>query len=345
MSRSLVLSLLLFVPLSTIAAAQSAPASNRQIKDIRIVHPPSTPPGTWKVLADLDAYTDDTVPLPADLGCDATLSLNGTPIGLQSVALSNASGPLCNFATCNGGQCGQWSHISGQPFPGFCSLVVLGSGATACGCRAKIVIEWGPFNTALVASDVLTVDASAGASALPETYTADDSSSITVANNPIGDAYCFGDGTTATACPCANTGLAGHGCENSAATGGAQLQANGMTSPDSAVLTSSGELASSLSIFLQGSTSNASGVLFGDGVRCVGGNLKRLYVRNASAGTVSAPAAGDPSITAMSALLGDPIAVGSLRHYQVYYRDPNLAFCPAPPGGAFNVTNAVALIW
>lgn len=343
MSRSLALSLLLFVSLSTTAAAQTAPAWNRMISDVHIVHPPGTPPGTWKIQADLDVYTDATVPLPADLGCDATLSLNGTPIGLQSVALENAAGPLC--MACNGGQCGQWSHISGQPFPGFCKVVVLGSGATVCGCRAKIVIEWGPFGTALVASDQLTIDVSAAASALPESYTADDSSTITVANNPIGDAYCFGDGTTATACPCANTGLAGHGCENSAGTGGALLQANGLTSPDSAVLTSSGELASSLSIFLQGSTSNASGVLFGDGVRCAGGNLKRLYVRNASAGTVSAPAAGDPSVTAMSALLGDPIAVGSVRHYQVYYRDPNLAFCPAPPGGSFNVTNAVALIW
>ena len=156
--------------------------------------------------------------------------------------------------------------------------------------------------------------------------------------------YCFGDGSAA-ACPCANSGLAGRGCENSAATGGALLSSSGTTSPDALVLEQQGELASSLSIFLQGSAELASPLPFGDGLRCAGGSLKRLYVHNAIGGSVSAPQPGEPSITLRSAQLGDPIAPGSVRHYQVYYRDPDLAFCPGPTGSSFNVGNALRVTW
>ena len=38
--------------------------------------------------------------------------------------------------------------------------------------------------------------------------------------------FCFGDGS-ATACPCANSGEIGHGCENSFTTGGALLTSSG----------------------------------------------------------------------------------------------------------------------
>jgi hypothetical protein len=111
------------------------------------------------------------------------------------------------------------------------------------------------------------------------------------------------------------------------------------------VLTASDVLPSVLCIFLQGDAEVAAGSVFGDGVRCVGGQLKRLATRNASGGVASFPAAGDPSISAQSAFLGDPIAPGSTRFYQVYYRDPDLAFCPAPPGNSWNVTNGMRVNW
>jgi hypothetical protein len=166
---------------------------------------------------------------------------------------------------------------------------------------------------------------------------------------PAGDpslvSFCFGDGSSA-ACPCSNSGAANHGCDNSAATGGALLTASGVPSLtlDTLQLTSSGELPSALSIVLQGDVTIAP-TNFGDGLRCAGGNLKRLFVKNASAGTVTAPAPGDPSISAQSAILGDPISLGTQRVYQVYYRDPSLSFCPDPPGNTFNVTNAIAVVW
>ena len=40
-----------------------------------------------------------------------------------------------------------------------------------------------------------------------------------------------------------------------------------------------------------------------------------------------ARAAGDPSISARSALLGDPIVAGSMRGYQAWYRNADPAFC------------------
>jgi hypothetical protein len=69
--------------------------------------------------------------------------------------------------------------------------------------------------------------------------------------------------------------------------------------------------------------------------------LKRLYSHNASAGALTVPQAGDPSISARSSALGDPIPLGAKRTYQFYYRDPNLGFCP----GGFNATNAVSILW
>ena len=84
---------------------------------------------------------------------------------------------------------------------------------------------------------------------------------------------------------------------------------------------------------------------FGDGLLCATGNLLRLYLKIAIGGVVSAPTAGDPSVSARSAALGDPIPLGATRHYQIYYRDPNLAFCPSPTGSTWNASNALSAVW
>ena len=156
--------------------------------------------------------------------------------------------------------------------------------------------------------------------------------------------FCAGDGSS-TLCPCANLGAAGRGCENSASTGGALLVGSGSLNPDALVLSVTGELPTALSIFLQGDANTAPGSIFGDGVRCTGGNLKRLYAKSAVGGAVSAPAAGDLGVRAQSALLGDVIPPGATRYYQVYYRDASPSFCSAPPGNTFNVSNGVAAVW
>src|SRR5262249_15278587 len=152
---------------------------------------------------------------------------------------------------------------------------------------------------------------------------------------------CPGDGTLRS-CPCANDGPPGHGCDNSASTGGALLAASGSASisADTLLLTSAGELPTAFTILLQGDAEVAPG-LFGDGLRCTGGQTKRLYKRNAFSGIFLAPAAGEPSISSRSRATGDPIPAGSMRFYQTYYRDPSATFCPGPTGGVFNASSGV----
>jgi hypothetical protein len=164
-----------------------------------------------------------------------------------------------------------------------------------------------------------------------------------VQTTAVGTAQCFGDGS-AGPCPCNNNGQAGRGCANSYGAG-ALLYATGTTSPDTAVLhASSLNTSSTLSIFLQGSAS-VGPLVFGDGLRCAGGILKRLYVKTPSGGGVYAPRSSDPSITSRSATLGDPILPGQPRYYQVYYRDGFANWCPPPQGSSYNATNAVQIVW
>jgi predicted outer membrane repeat protein len=166
------------------------------------------------------------------------------------------------------------------------------------------------------------------------------------APNTLYSSFCAGDAALATPCPCNNFGQLGHGCANSDSFSiGALEAASGAANPDTVVITASEMLPSVLCIFLQGDAQNTNGIPFGDGVRCVSGHLKRLASKNAASGTAMYPESGDLSITARSAQLGDTIAPGSVRYYQVYYRDPDLTFCPAPQGDSWNVTNAIAVQW
>jgi Tol biopolymer transport system component len=157
--------------------------------------------------------------------------------------------------------------------------------------------------------------------------------------------FCLGDGS-GTACPCRNNGGPNRGCENSATTGGGVLSATGRASlgSDSLRITSFGERKSALTVFIQGDTAIPPGS-YGDGLRCLGGVLRLMFARNASLGVVTAPQGADPSISVRSAALGDPIPTGATRFYQVYYRDPALAFCPDPPGNTWNVSNAISVVW
>ena len=162
----------------------------------------------------------------------------------------------------------------------------------------------------------------------------------------VGEVLCLGDGTGAP-CPCGNEGLPGHGCRNSASIRGAELAASGFasTGDDGLALACAFEPPGVTSVVLQGSQLVAP-VVFGDGLRCAGGALKRLYVQNADAGgNLLAPPPGAPSIAARSAALGDPLQAGESRVYQVYYRDPVLEFCPAPAGSSFNASNGVRVLW
>ncbi|MBI5363825.1 MAG: hypothetical protein HZA53_11650 [Planctomycetes bacterium] len=155
--------------------------------------------------------------------------------------------------------------------------------------------------------------------------------------------YCFGDGSSG-ACPCGNAGSPGRGCQNSRGTGGGQLIATGAAnlSADSLSFSFSGGSPATLVILFQGTEAELVAP-FGDGLRCVGGFLRRIQARTAAGGFALFPEAGEPSISARSAIVGDPIPIGATRHYQAYYRDADPTFCPA--GGTANSSQAVAVLW
>jgi Tol biopolymer transport system component len=150
------------------------------------------------------------------------------------------------------------------------------------------------------------------------------------------------------ACPCANPPFGpGLGCNNSSATGGALLSASGLAylASDSLVFAASGEKPHATSVVLQGDALVA-GLVFGQGLRCAGGQLLRLYTKQAVGGSIVAPnfGAGDPSVSARSAALGDTILAGQSRWYLVYYRDPIvLGGCPVTD--TFNATATGRVDW
>ncbi len=146
------------------------------------------------------------------------------------------------------------------------------------------------------------------------------------------------------ACPCGNAGDFGHGCENSLdGSDGALLVAGGSTSARM-TLQASGLPANATCIFLQGDLALAP-TFWGDGARCVDGQLLRLSTRAALGGFAQYPEGALPPIPVRSANLGAPIPPGASRFYQVYYRNAAAAFCPAPAGGTFNATNGVRIVW
>lgn len=162
---------------------------------------------------------------------------------------------------------------------------------------------------------------------------------LTIAWDPS-ELVCAGDGS-GSACPCGNSGLPRHGCENSAGSGGALLGSTGSASValDSLTLHARGATPMGIALYFQGTSSLGAGQPFGDGLRCVGGQTVRLGLRASLAGTSSFGAA-DGAATSVASAGGLP-ASGGERFYQVWYRDA-LAFCS---GATFNLSNGLRVVW
>jgi hypothetical protein len=157
-----------------------------------------------------------------------------------------------------------------------------------------------------------------------------------------GISFCAGDGS-GTACPCANFGAPDHGCAHSSFAGGALLRASGVpsVSSDTLLLEASDAPANAFGLYIQGSAlvANGNGAPFGDGLRCVTGNVIRLGVRASSHGA-SSFGHGDGT-GASVAQQGLVPASGGLRHYQFWFRDA-APFCTS---SLFNLSNALSVQW
>lgn len=163
-------------------------------------------------------------------------------------------------------------------------------------------------------------------------------------------AFCLPGQGGVHACPCSNPPAGnGLGCDNfgagpadSATLTGA---GNAAIAADTLVFTSTGENNTSFTIFAQGTIQLPAGVVFGAGVRCVAGVLKRLYVGNAVAGTIVRPSGSDLSVHLRSAALGYVINPPITLYYFAYYRDPLAAVPCGSPTATFNSTQAGAVLW
>jgi hypothetical protein len=157
-------------------------------------------------------------------------------------------------------------------------------------------------------------------------------------------------------CPCANNPSGPiRGCDNSLGTGGAGMIGIGTASisADTFGVTSigfgtsgpacSGTIVNPLCAFYQGNTVIGGGAPFGDGVICCGGSVLLINAKPATNGTFRYPeAATDPSISSISASLGDVLSAGSTRCYFVGYRDSCPSFCTP---SLRNKTNSFLVTW
>ncbi len=149
--------------------------------------------------------------------------------------------------------------------------------------------------------------------------------------------FCSGDGT-ATACPCSPS-YWGAGCPNSAWSIGAHLGASGRASLSADTLAlSAAWMSASSALYFQGTAKVAGGMgaVFGDGLRCVGGNVVRLDIQTSVNGGSWYPGTGDPPIS----VRGQVTSPG-VRDYQVWYRNVAGYCTPA----TFNLTNGYEVTW
>ncbi|MDP6537962.1 MAG: L-type lectin-domain containing protein [Planctomycetota bacterium] len=147
------------------------------------------------------------------------------------------------------------------------------------------------------------------------------------------NAYCFGDGS-GTACPCGNPGGPQEGCGNSTGAG-AMIAATGSSSvaADDLGLTGAGLLPFQPALLFAGenAVNNGDGVVFGDGLRCAGGTVKRLGVRN---GDGAGDAAWGPGLANQGGW-----QPGDTRRFQIWYRDP----AGSPCGSGFNLSHGLEI--
>lgn len=159
-----------------------------------------------------------------------------------------------------------------------------------------------------------------------------------VLNAPLSGEYCFGDGTGSN-CPCGNTGTSYNGCASSVNYSGAHLYAFGSASVgNDSFLLSAWSMPNSFALFFQGTqrTAGGAGAVFGDGLRCASGTIRRLGAKMNSSGMSEYPGGTDVPISVKGAN-----TAGAVRDYQCWYRNA-ATFCTP---STFNLTNGVEVTW
>jgi hypothetical protein len=170
---------------------------------------------------------------------------------------------------------------------------------------------------------------------------------------PLSNAFCYGDGTIPTVCPCVppNTvpsppSAPNHGCANSFDLNGAILKASGTTSPMPGTvgfLAKIGKGTAAFAFLLKGNAFAPTGAPNNDGIICVGGALIRFGAH--FAGTNGAPLGTwtyPNSTQTIPVATATAQAPGSTSSYQLFYRNAAPNFCNA--AGA-NLSSGMLIPW
>jgi hypothetical protein len=161
-----------------------------------------------------------------------------------------------------------------------------------------------------------------------------------VVEPPQGIEFCTGD-SASSPCPCNNPGFEGHGCDNSASSGGGRLQALGLASvsADSLLLHAWGMLNAKPALFFQAvnQVNGGSGQTLGDGLGCISGSVISLRAVAPTNGDALYPGPNDLPVS----VKGMIPAGGGTYYYHVLYRDP-VTFCTP---STFNSTTALGITW
>jgi len=160
-----------------------------------------------------------------------------------------------------------------------------------------------------------------------------------------GVGYCFGDVGSGTPCPCNNDNdgsLVGAGCANGVFASGAKLAGSGTASlvNDTLRLLTRHLEPNNAGLYFQADNDLSPGIVWGDGLRCAGGSLKRLGVRFSDASGYSDTSGLPQSISAKAG----NIQPGDTKYYQCWYRTTNDPPC-GPGVNDFNASNGYAVTW
>lgn len=151
----------------------------------------------------------------------------------------------------------------------------------------------------------------------------------------VGTTYCYGDGS-ATTCPCFNFGGTGEGCANSTGAGAALVGLGSLSfGADDLACRVTGLIPNQpvLLFAALNAVAGGNGVVFGDGLRCAGGNVRRLGVRIPGP---TGQADWGPGLNAAGGW-----TVGDTRRFQAWYRNPS----GSPCGNGFNLSNGLEIVF
>ncbi len=171
---------------------------------------------------------------------------------------------------------------------------------------------------------------------------------------PPGVAFCSGDGSLPTVCPCAlpssvpnPPAAVGHGCANPLNSAGAALMACGTTAPDKLRLIAGvAQKHAAFALLVKSDAADFNGFAAHDGISCLSGALIRFgghqpgdaVFTGDHVGTWSYPNA--VMTTAISVATAQP--AGQTAYYQLVYRSAIAGFCnPA----TLNWSNAYQVTW